>query len=65
MIWIFCVENKAEAKEIVMKNPQKYKSWANTLANHIEEIDFSGVPEYRSKAMIKLLKSRCKMIQEM
>ena len=65
MIGTFDVENRAQAKEIVMKNPQKYKSWANTLANHIEEIDFSGVPEYRAKAMIKLLKSRCKMIQEM
>jgi len=65
MIGTFDVENRAQAKEIVMKDPQKYKSWANTLANHIEEIDFLGVPEYRAKAMIKLLKSRCKMVQEM
>jgi len=65
MIGTFDVENRAQAKEIVIKNPQKYKRWANTLANHIVEIDFSGVPEYRAKAMIKSLRSRCKMIQEM
>jgi len=47
-----------------MKDPQKYKKLAKILANSIEKIDFAEVPKYRAKAMIKLLKSRCKMIQE-
>ncbi|SFC37676.1 hypothetical protein [Clostridium uliginosum] len=64
MIGTFDVDNKIQAKELVIKNPQRYKSLANTLANRIEEIDFTGVPEYRAKAMIELLKSRCKMIQK-
>lgn len=64
MIGTFDIENKDQAKELIMKNPQKYKSWANILANHIDKIDFSKVPEYRAKAMVNLLKSRCKMIQE-
>lgn len=64
MIGTFDIENKAQAKEVIQQNPQKYKKWANILANHIEKIDFSNVPRYRAKAMINLLKSRCKMIQE-
>ena len=64
MIGTFDVDNKAQAEELVMKDPQKYKKWAKILANSIEKIDFAEVPEYRAKAMIKLLKSRCKMIQE-
>lgn len=64
MIGTFDIDNKAQAEEVVMKNPQRYKTWANILANHLEKIDFTEVPEYRAKAMIKLLKSRCKMIQE-
>lgn len=64
MIGTFDIDNKAQAKEVVMKNPKKYKNWANILANHLNDIDFKDVPEYRAKAMVKLLKSRCKMIQE-
>lgn len=64
MIGTFDIDNKAQAEEVVIKNPKKYKTWANILANHLEKIDFTGVPEYRTKAMINLLKSRCKMIQE-
>ncbi|WP_252248855.1 HipA domain-containing protein [Clostridium sp. ZBS20] len=64
MIGTFDIDNKAQAKEVVMKNPKKYKNWANILANHLNDIDFKEVPEYRAKAMVKLLKSRCKMIQE-
>lgn len=64
VIGTFDIDNKAQAEEVIRKNHQKYKSWANILANSIQKIDFAGVPEYRAKAMIKLLKSRCKMIQE-
>ncbi|BCZ48973.1 hypothetical protein psyc5s11_50400 [Clostridium gelidum] len=63
MIGTFDVDNKAQAEELVMKDPKKYKKWAKILADNIEKIDFAEVPEYR-KAMVKLLKSRCKMIQE-
>ncbi|MCE5219681.1 MAG: HipA domain-containing protein [Clostridium sp.] len=64
MIGTFDIDNKAQAKEIIKQDPKKYKNWANILANHIEKIDFSKVPEYRARAMVNLLKSRCKMIQE-
>lgn len=64
MIGTFDIDNKAQAKEIIKQDPKKYKNWANILANNIEKIDFSKVPEYRAKAMINLLKSRCRMIQE-
>ena len=64
MIGTFDIDNIAQAKEIIKQDPKKYKNWANTLANHIEKIDFSKIPEYRAKAMVNLLKSRCRMIQE-
>ena len=44
MIGTFDVDNKAQAEELVMKNPQKYKKWAKILANNIEKIDFAEVP---------------------
>ncbi len=64
MIGTFDIENKIQAKEIIKNNPQKYKKWANVLANNINKIDFSKVPNYRSDAMKKLILFRCKMIQE-
>ncbi|MDU1509766.1 MAG: hypothetical protein E6896_16600 [Clostridium butyricum] len=64
MIGTFDIENKIQAKEIIKKDPQKYKKWANILANNINKIDFHEVPEYRSDAMKKLILSRCKMMQE-
>lgn len=63
-IGTFDIDNKAQAEEVVIKKPKRYKNWANILANKIEKIDFTGVPEYRAKAIVRLLKSRCKMIQE-
>ncbi|MDU6036923.1 MAG: hypothetical protein E6Y83_01145 [Clostridium butyricum] len=64
MIGTFDIENKIQAKEIIKKEPQKYKKWANILANSINKIDFHEVPEQRADAMKKLILSRCKMIQE-
>lgn len=64
MIGTFDIENKIQAKEIIKKDPQKYKKWANILANNINKIDFHEVPEYRSDAMKKLILSRFKMMQE-
>ncbi|WP_244834498.1 hypothetical protein [Clostridium sp. BJN0001] len=64
MIGTFDIENKIQAKEIIKKNPQKYKKWANILANNINKIDFYEVLKYRADAMKKLILSRCRMIQE-
>ena len=64
MIGTFDIENKIQAKEIIKKEPQKYKKWANILANSINKIDFHEVPEQRADAMKKLILSRCNMIQE-
>lgn len=62
MIRTFDIENKAQAKEVIIKNPQKYKKWANVLANYIDKINFAGVPEYRNNAMINMLRSRCNIV---
>ena len=64
MIGTFDIENKIQAKEIVKKNPQKYKKWSNILANNIDKINFNKVPKYRADAMKKLIISRCRLIQE-
>lgn len=64
MIGTFDIDNKAQAKEIIKQDPKKYKNWVNILANNIENINFSKVPEYRANVMAYLLKSRCMMIQE-
>ena len=64
MIGTFDIENKIQAREVIKKNPQKYKKWANILANNIDKINFNGVPQYREDAMKKLILRRCKMIQE-
>lgn len=65
MIGTFDIENKIQAKEIIKKNLQKYKRWANNLANNINKIDFNKVPQYRADAMKKLILSRCRMIQQL
>lgn len=64
MIGTFDIENKIQAKEIIKKNQQKYKNWANILANNINKIDFHEVSKYRVYAVKKLILCRCKMIQE-
>ena len=39
MIGTFDIENKIQAREVIKKNPQKYKKWANILANNIDKIN--------------------------
>lgn len=59
----FYIKNKDQAKEVIKRNPKKYKKWAKELSNNIDTIDFYCVDTYREKAMKDLLKSRCRTIQ--
>lgn len=59
----FYIKNKDQAKDIIKKNPKKYKRWAKELSNKIDTINFHGIEEYREKAIKDLLKSRCRIIQ--
>lgn len=46
MIGTFDIDNKLQAKEVIMKNPKKYKNWVKVLANNIEKNRFQRIPYY-------------------